>query len=63
MVGGCPPTLRRTSPGLRRQHPSAEAPARACRHAADSLDARLRRVEAAAAREFDDWDARLRDNS
>jgi len=34
--------------------------ARACRHAADSLDARLRRVEAAA-EEGDDWEARLRD--
>ncbi len=35
--------------------------ARACRRAADSLDARLRRVEAAAARDVEDWDERLRD--
>ncbi|NLV44680.1 MAG: PspC domain-containing protein [Candidatus Hydrogenedentes bacterium] len=35
--------------------------ARACRRAADGLDARLRRVEAAAARDMDDWDARLRE--
>lgn len=37
--------------------------ARACRRAADSLDARLRRVEAAAARDMDDWDARLHENT
>lgn len=37
--------------------------ARACRRAADTLDARLRRVETAAVRDPDDWDARLRDSS
>lgn len=37
--------------------------ARACRRAADTLDARLDRVEAAAARDMDDWDARLRDSA
>ncbi len=36
--------------------------ARACRRAADTLDARLRRAESAAARKAEDWDARLRNN-
>ncbi len=34
--------------------------ARACRRAADSLDARLRRLEASMTEDMDDWDARLR---
>ena len=33
--------------------------ARACRRAADSLDARLERMEHAAARDMRDWEARL----
>lgn len=37
--------------------------ARACRRAADTLDERLRRAEAAANRDMDDWDTRLRDNA
>ena len=33
--------------------------ARACRRAADSLDARMRRMEERAAQDLDDWDTRL----